>query len=125
MVEQSSQNQNQGYGVHDFISEGDAPSYLHLFDFTGLRSSEDPSWGEWGGRFSPNATGWIDTEDDFPYTEPGGLGTYLTPRRATRGGLRSLQLPQSAGLDSNLRGSVVSVPAADGGATGTFTVVRA
>jgi hypothetical protein len=48
MVEQSSQNQNQGYGVHDFISEGDTPSYLHLFDFTGLRSSEDPSRVRWG-----------------------------------------------------------------------------
>jgi hypothetical protein len=82
MVEQTPQNQNQGYGVHDFISEGDSPAYMHLFDFTGLRSSENPTWGGWGGRFTPNATGWIDTEDDTPYTEPGGLGTYLTPRRA-------------------------------------------
>jgi hypothetical protein len=82
MVEQTPQNQNEGYGIHDFISEGDSPAYMFLFDFNGLRSSEDPTWGGWGGRFAPNATGWIDTEDDFPFTEPGGLGTYLTPRRA-------------------------------------------
>ena len=80
--EESEANQNVGYGVHDFISEGDSPAYMFLFDFNGLRSSENPTWGGWGGRFAPNATGWIDTEDDFPYTEPGGLGTYLTPRRA-------------------------------------------
>ena len=82
MVEQTPQNQNEGYGIHDFISEGDSPAYMFLFDFNGLRSSEDPTWGGWGGRFAPSATGWIDTEDDFPYSEPGGLGTYLTPRRA-------------------------------------------
>ena len=82
IFEQTPQNQNEGYGVHDFISEGDSPAYMHLFDFNGLRSSEDPTWGGWGGRFAPNASGWIDTEDDFPFTEPGGLGTYLTPRRA-------------------------------------------
>ena len=82
MLEQSAQNQNEGYGVHDFISEGDSPAYMHLFDFNGLRSSENPTWGGWGGRFTPNATGWIDTEDDFPFTEPGGLGNYLTPDRA-------------------------------------------
>jgi Protein of unknown function (DUF1593) len=82
MVEQSPQNQNEGYGIHDFISEGDSPAYMFLFDFNGLRSSEDPTWGGWGGRFALSGNGWIDTEDDFPYTEPGGLGTYLTPRRA-------------------------------------------
>ncbi len=82
MLEESAENQNEGYGVHDFISEGDSPAYMYLFDFNGLRSSEDPTWGGWGGRFTPNATGWTDTEDDFPYTEPGGLGDYLTPDRA-------------------------------------------
>ena len=49
---------------------------------TASRSSENPTWGGWGGRFAPNATGWIDTEDDFPFIEPGGLGNYLTPDRA-------------------------------------------
>ena len=55
---------------------------MYLFDFNGLRSSEDPTWGGWGGRFAPNATGWIDTEDDFPYTEPAAWVT--TSRRAAR-----------------------------------------
>jgi hypothetical protein len=80
--EESEANQNVGYGLHDFISEGDSPAYMFLFDFNGLRSSEDPTYGGWGGRFAANATGWIDTEDEFPYSGPSGLGTYLTPRRA-------------------------------------------
>ena len=33
-----------------FISEGDSPSYIYLFDW-GLRSQEDPSWGGLAGRF--------------------------------------------------------------------------
>jgi hypothetical protein len=34
---------------YDFISEGDSPAYLFLLD-VGLRSTEDPSYGGWGGR---------------------------------------------------------------------------
>jgi hypothetical protein len=67
-VEQSSANQNNGYAIHDFISEGDSPAYMFLFDFNGLRSAENPTWGGWGGRFAPNATGWIDTPDENPYS---------------------------------------------------------
>ncbi|MFD5750313.1 nucleoside hydrolase-like domain-containing protein [Streptomyces sp. NPDC127033] len=66
--EAGEENQNLGYGVHDFISEGDSPAFLHMLDFNGLRSSEDPTYGGWGGRFAPNATGWIDTTDANPYT---------------------------------------------------------
>jgi hypothetical protein len=68
--EVSAANQNVGYDVHDFISEGDTPSYLFLMDFNGLRSAEDPTYGGWGGRFSPNpsATGWIDAPDVSPYS---------------------------------------------------------
>ncbi|RMB84762.1 DUF1593 domain-containing protein [Streptomyces shenzhenensis] len=66
--ESSSANQNVGYDVHDFISEGDSPAFLHLLDFNGLRSSEDPAFGGWGGRFTPNASGWTDTSDANPYT---------------------------------------------------------
>ncbi|MFF5078399.1 nucleoside hydrolase-like domain-containing protein [Actinoplanes sp. NPDC000266] len=61
-------DQNLTYAVHDFISEGDSPSFLYLLDFNGLRSSEDPAYGGWGGRFAPNATGWIDTADVNPAT---------------------------------------------------------
>ena len=38
---------------YDFISEGDSPSFLYLVD-KGLRSLEDPTYGGWGGRFSPD-----------------------------------------------------------------------
>ncbi|NMO49794.1 DUF1593 domain-containing protein [Actinoplanes sp. TBRC 11911] len=60
--------QNLSYNVHDFISEGDSPSFLYLLDFNGLRSSEDPTYGGWGGRFAPNASGWIDTSDVNTFT---------------------------------------------------------
>ncbi|GAA1512180.1 DUF1593 domain-containing protein [Dactylosporangium maewongense] len=60
--------QNLTYGVHDFISEGDSPSFMYLLDFNGLRSSENPTYGGWGGRFATNATGWIDTTDVNPNT---------------------------------------------------------
>jgi hypothetical protein len=50
-----------GRQQYDFISEGDTPSYMQLFDFLGLRSRENPEWGGWGGRFIPNSYGWIDT----------------------------------------------------------------
>lgn len=32
---------NLNYAVHDFISEGDSPAFMYLFDFNGLRSSEN------------------------------------------------------------------------------------
>ncbi len=35
---------------YDFISEGDSPAYFFLLD-VGLRSTENPSYGGWGGRF--------------------------------------------------------------------------
>ncbi|WP_205752033.1 DUF1593 domain-containing protein [Cryptosporangium phraense] len=59
---------NTDYAVHDFISEGDSPSFLYLLDFNGLRSSENPTFGGWGGRFAPSASGWIDTSDVNPTT---------------------------------------------------------
>ncbi|GAA2375453.1 DUF1593 domain-containing protein [Dactylosporangium salmoneum] len=61
-------DQNLTYGVHDFISEGDSPSFMYLLDFNGLRSSENPTYGGWGGRFATNASGWIDTTDVNPTT---------------------------------------------------------
>jgi hypothetical protein len=60
--------QNLTYNVHDFISEGDSPSYPYLLDFNGLLSSEDPTYGGWGGRFAPDAPGWIDTCDVNTFT---------------------------------------------------------
>ena len=37
-------------GKEDFIGEGDSPSFIHEIP-TGLRSTESPDWGGWGGRY--------------------------------------------------------------------------
>jgi len=57
------------YKAHDdgrFRSEGDSPSFLHIIP-NGLRSSESPGWGGWGGRFvRVRDNTWLD-----PVLEPG------------------------------------------------------
>jgi Cellulose-binding Sde182, nucleoside hydrolase-like domain/Cellulose-binding protein Sde0182, C-terminal domain len=57
------------YKAHDdgrFRSEGDSPSFLHIIP-NGLRSSESPDWGGWGGRFvRVRDNTWLD-----PVLEPG------------------------------------------------------
>jgi hypothetical protein len=55
-----------GRAQYDFISEGDSPSYMYLFDFNGLRQREGVSYGGWGGRFDPGT--WLDTSDVDPRT---------------------------------------------------------
>ena len=48
-----------------FRSEGDSPSYRHQVD-VGLRSTEDPTWGGWGGRFArekPGSNVWVSPDD--------------------------------------------------------------
>ena len=37
-------------GGEQFMGEGDSPSFIHQIQ-TGLRSTESPDWGGWGGRF--------------------------------------------------------------------------
>lgn len=49
---------NPDYVKYDFISEGDSPSFLYLVN-NGLRSTENPSFGGWGGRF-----GLVDGSED-------------------------------------------------------------
>ncbi|WP_116949048.1 DUF1593 domain-containing protein [Jiangella endophytica] len=61
-------DQNLSYGVHDFISEGDSPAFMHLLDVNGLRARENPTWGGWGGRFAEVDYGWLDTADHNPFT---------------------------------------------------------
>jgi hypothetical protein len=57
-------------GYVAFISEGDAPSYFHLFPF-GLRSIEHPTWGGWGGRFKYiSGNWWKDAPDDGILRKP-------------------------------------------------------
>ena len=69
-------NRMPGAKLYDFISEGDSPSYFHLFDFFGLRSLEHPEWGGMGGRFNKQEGRqvWKDParEGGFGFGFPGG-----------------------------------------------------
>ena len=57
---------DQGFDEGDFRSEGDSPAFLHTIP-TGLRSTESPGWGGWGGRYTNvRENTWLD-----PVTEPG------------------------------------------------------
>lgn len=60
---------NPQYNRYDFISEGDSPSFFYLIN-NGLRSSEDPTYGGWGGRFGAvNNKLWKNNVLDYdPYT---------------------------------------------------------
>lgn len=60
---------NPEYNKFDFISEGDSPSFFYLLE-NGLRNSEDPSFGGWGGRFvQENESRFINGAMDWnPYT---------------------------------------------------------
>jgi hypothetical protein len=51
--------------------EGDSPAFFHVME-TGLRSTEDPSWGGWGGRFEQTGPSnlWLDAADDGDRTKP-------------------------------------------------------
>lgn len=57
------------YQPYDFISEGDSPSFFHLFN-NGLRSYEQPTFGGWGGRFIQQEKKFADNGvlDFNPYT---------------------------------------------------------
>lgn len=57
----------------DFRSEGDSPAFMHQIE-VGLRSLEHPSYGGWGGRFSPDKQSgkhvWQDAKDDGDRNKP-------------------------------------------------------
>jgi hypothetical protein len=58
--------QDPGFDEGDFRSEGDSPAFLHAIP-TGLRSTQSPDWGGWGGRFvRVRENTWLD-----PVAEPG------------------------------------------------------
>ena len=55
-----------------FNAEGDTPSFLHTIP-NGLRSTESPGWGGWGGRFvNIRNNVWLDHKPDSSYTHPTG-----------------------------------------------------
>jgi hypothetical protein len=49
----------------EMMEEGDSPAFFHVMN-TGMRSTESPSWGGWGGRFAKHGPGnfWTDARDD-------------------------------------------------------------
>jgi hypothetical protein len=51
------------------LKEGDTPSMLYLIN-SGLSDPDDPSMGNWGGRFYATLTDkhWFEAEDDNPYS---------------------------------------------------------
>ena len=46
----------------DFVSEGDSPAFMYVIP-TGLRSTEHPEWGGWGGRFEREENRWRSAPD--------------------------------------------------------------
>jgi len=63
------------YQAHEdgrFRSEGDTPSYLHVIP-NGVRSTESPGWGGWGGRFvNVRNNTWLDPVPEPGYEYPDG-----------------------------------------------------
>jgi len=61
--------EESGRTQYDFISEGDSPAFLHILN-VGLRSTEDASWGGWGGRMvqsEENPSRWEDGDHVTDY----------------------------------------------------------
>ncbi len=55
-----------------FNAEGDTPAFLYAIP-TGLRSTENPGFGGWGGRFvNVRNNVWMDTPPTDAYTHPNG-----------------------------------------------------
>jgi hypothetical protein len=56
----------------DFRSEGDSPAFLHVIP-TGLRSTESPGFGGWGGRYTRvRSSTWLDPVPDSNFEYPEG-----------------------------------------------------
>lgn len=56
----------------DYRSEGDSPAFLHVIP-TGLRSTESPGFGGWGGRYTRvRSNTWLDPVPDSNFEYPEG-----------------------------------------------------
>ncbi len=66
------QKGDAGFDEGDFRSEGDSPAFLHTIP-TGLRSTESPDWGGWGGRYvRVRDNTWLDPVSEPDYQYPKG-----------------------------------------------------
>ncbi|MCA9234114.1 MAG: DUF1593 domain-containing protein [Planctomycetales bacterium] len=63
---------DDGFAAGDFRSEGDSPAFIHQIP-TGLRSTESPNWGGWGGRYvRVRDNTWLDPVPVTGYSYPAG-----------------------------------------------------
>jgi hypothetical protein len=91
------------YEAHEdgrFRSEGDSPAFLHVIP-NGLRSTESPNWGGWGGRFvRVRDNTWLDPvlEPGYQYPE----GRWYTGSAWGRSRLRK-EIPNDAELTAYLK----------------------
>ena len=62
----------------EMMEEGDSPAFFHVMN-TGLRNTENPSWGGWGGRFEKTGPGNFrtDASDNGDNTKP--LWRFIIP----------------------------------------------
>ncbi|GET31336.1 hypothetical protein PbJCM13498_01990 [Prolixibacter bellariivorans] len=62
----------EGFDKGDFRSEGDSPAFIYEIP-TGLRSTESPDWGGWGGRYvRVRENTWLDPVPVKGYEYPKG-----------------------------------------------------
>jgi len=62
----------EGFDKGDFRSEGDSPAFIYEIP-TGLRSTESPDWGGWGGRYvRVRENTWLDSVPVKGYEYPKG-----------------------------------------------------
>jgi hypothetical protein len=79
----------------DFRSEGDSPAFLHTIP-TGLRNTESPNWGGWGGRYvRVRENTWLDPVPEPGYSYP--EGRWYTRSAWGRRALRDIK-PEQAEL---------------------------
>jgi hypothetical protein len=80
------------YKAHDngdFRSEGDSPAFLHTIP-NGLRSTESPDWGGWGGRYTRvRGNTWLDPvlERNYQYPEGRWYGNSAWGRERLKEGI--------------------------------------
>jgi hypothetical protein len=91
------------YKAHNdgrFRSEGDSPAFLHVIP-NGLRSTESPDWGGWGGRYvRVRDNTWLDPVSEPGYRYPEGRwysGSAWGRRRAKK------EIPNDAELTAYLK----------------------
>lgn len=81
----------EGFDKGDFRSEGDSPAFMHEIP-TGLRSTESPEWGGWGGRYVlVRENTWLDPVpvEGYEYPEGRWYGDSGWGRMSEKAGLTS------------------------------------